>query len=395
VRRATATIDGVVRRHVNRRVGPVLSGLVAALACALCPAAPVAAAAMTSGGSVPPKITALHFPHPFIPMQLAATADRIWVLGTTSPHSDTATDCDLEEVAPTTMATRSHPIPACATDIAAAGGRVYLLASEFVPGTAATRQLHLEVFDPRSGEARVLSPVVMSIVGSGIAHTAFAVGDGALWLYGPQMLAGPQVVRISPQTGMVTATFESVPEIGGIYPTVAADGAGLWLGGGPGGAPGLVWVPAATAPATTVYAGSSRSAILWLSAVRNLVWAGVADYAGTGERTTVVTHLVAVDGQGQVAVSSPSEQIGNFPLVPTPGGHLWSLSVAEACKGAEELVAVDPATGSTHPAVALKAPPEACNDADAGAQLAALGHDVFALIPTGTVGSSVLYRADT
>lgn len=171
----------------------------------------------------PAKVTALHFSRPFIPMQLAATADRIWVLGTTAPHTDTATDCDLEEVTPSTMATRSYPIPACATDIAAAGGQVYLLASEFVPGTAATRQLHLEVFDPRTGEARVLSPDVMSIVGSGIAHTAFAAGDGALWLYGYQMLAGPQVVRISPQTGMVTATFKSVPEIGGLYPTVAAD----------------------------------------------------------------------------------------------------------------------------------------------------------------------------
>ncbi|MGA2474704.1 MAG: hypothetical protein ABSG39_14640, partial [Acidimicrobiales bacterium] len=41
-----------------------------------------------------------------------------------------------------------------------------------------------------------LSPVVMSVVGSSIAHTDFTYGDGSLWLYGYQMLAGPQVVRI-------------------------------------------------------------------------------------------------------------------------------------------------------------------------------------------------------
>ena len=72
----------------------------------------------------------------------------------------------------------------------------------------------------------------MSVVGSAIAHTDFTYGGGALWLYAEQMLAGPEVVRISPATGAVTATLKPVPEIGGIDPAVAANGAGWWLAGG-------------------------------------------------------------------------------------------------------------------------------------------------------------------
>jgi hypothetical protein len=380
-------------RSVSGRSGPRGAARVAALAGALCLTVPATAAA-AGVQPLPPKLTALHFPAPFVPQQLAAAAGRIWVLGTDSPRTDTS--CALEEITPSTMATRFFPIPACATDIAASGGRIYLVASEDVPGTAATGQQHLEVFDPRRGKARVLAPVVMHIFGSAIAHTNFTSGDGSLWLYGDNMPAGPQVVRISPQSGAVTATFTSPPEIGGIFPAVAATAAGLWLGGGPGGPPGLEWVrgATATASATTVYSGPSRSSILWLSAVGDLVWAGVVD-DGPGEVPSDVTHLVAVDAKGVVAVTSPSELIGDFPLVSTPDGHLWSMSWVGSCSGTEELVEIDPTTGSSHTVDSLKAPPGACDDADTGSQVAAVGHDVFALIPTGSAGSAVLYRAET
>ena len=61
----------------------------------------------------------------------------------------------------------------------------------------------------------------------------------------------------------------------------------------------------------------------------------------------------------------------------------------------EELLQVDPSTGSSHPSVALRASPQACDDAGMGSQLASVGRDVFALIPTDVVGSAVLYRAAT
>jgi hypothetical protein len=364
---------------------------VTAAASALCLTA-AAAVRPVGAESVLPKVSALHFPAPFVPLQLAAASGRVWVLGTDAPRTDT--HCELEEITPDSMSTRLYPIPACAADIAAGGGRVYLVTAEFVRGTAATQRLHVDMFDPHRGQARILSPVVMSVVGSSIAHTDFTYGDGSLWLYGYQMLAGPQVVRISPTTGKVTATIEPAPAVGGIYPDVAANDAGLWLAGGPGGPPGVEWERQGTEVTTTPYPGPSHSSVLWLSAVGDVVWAGVEAY-GTGPTPSVLTHLVALDHSGNVTVTSPSELTGEFPLVSTPGGGLWGLAYVGACDGPEELLQVDPATGSSDSAAKLKAPPEACDDEDAGSQLVAVGRDVFALIPTDVAGSAVLYRAAT
>ena len=96
-----------------------------------------------------------------------------------------------------------------------------------------------------------------------------------------------------------------------------------------------------------------------------------------------------------MAVTSASELIGEFPLVSTPDGSLWGLAYIGTCGHPEELLQVDPSTGSSHPLVALRASPQACDDAGVGSQLASVGRDVFALIPTDVVGSAVLYRAAT
>ncbi len=369
----------------------------AALTLALTSATGVAAGAgpaptSSSVEPVAPKLSALHFPGPFVPLQLVAASGRVWVLGTDAPRDDTR--CELEEITPTTLSTRMFALPACATDIAAGGGRVYLVTAEYARGANA-QPLHIDVFDPRDGKARILSPVVLSVVGSAIAHTDFTYGDGALWLYGEQMLAGPEVVRISPATGAVTATLEPAVAIGGIDPAVAANDAGLWIAGGPGGPPGIEWVPGGTGVTTTAFPGTASSSVGWLSAVGGLVWAGVSQYGGAGTPASDLTHLVALDHNGNVAVTSASELIGEFPLVSTPDGSLWGLAYIGTCGHPEELLQVDPSTGSSHPSVALRASPQACDDAGVGSQLASVGRDVFALIPTDVVGSAVLYRAAT
>jgi hypothetical protein len=353
-----------------------------------------AASALTSRGVEPvaSKLTALHFPGPFVPLQLVAASGRVWVLGTETPGSDAR--CELQEITPTTMSTRTYALPACATDIAAGGGRVYLVTAEFVRGTAATQRLHVDVFDPHDGKSRTLSPVVMSVVGSAIAHTDFTYGDGALWLDGDQMLAGPQVVRISPETGGVTATLKPAVAIGGIAPAVAANDAGLWVAGGPGGPPGIESVRPGSEVPTTVFPGAAHSSVSWLSAVGDEVWAGVESY-GAGATPPILTNLVELDDTGHMVVTSPSELTGEFPLVSTPDGSLWGLAYVGACGQPEELLHVDPATGSSHPSVALQSPPQACDDAGEGSQLASVGRDVFALIPTDVVGTAVLYRAVT
>jgi hypothetical protein len=369
----------------------ILTVLVLASTTGVAPAAVASTPASSSVEKVAPKLTALHFRGPFVPLQVVAASGRVWVLGSRAPSSDT--DCGLEEITPATMATRMYALPACATDIAAGGGRIYLVTGDMARGTN-DYPLHIVAFDPHDGRSRVLSPVVMSVVGSAIAHTDFTYGGGALWLYAEQMLAGPEVVRISPATGAVTATLKPVPEIGGIDPAVAANGAGLWLAGGPGGPPGVAWVRPGTEVPATVFQGAVHSSVAWLSAVGDEVWAGVETY-GTGPAPSGLTTLVELDQDGHLVVTSPSELTGQSPLVSTPGAGLWGLAAIGPCGHPAELLEVDPSTGSSHPSVALPSPAQACDDAGEGSQLAAVGRDVFALIPTGVAGSAVLYRAAT
>jgi hypothetical protein len=368
---------------VRRRIVRLLPAI-----CGLCLALSLHGGA-AAAAAPPPRLTALHFHGSFVPMQLTASAGRIWVVG--SNDLSTFSQCQLEEIIPSTLATTFFPLPACPTDIAAVDGKVDMVAAA-PQASGNTHEMHLEVFDPQTGRTQVLAPIVMGIEGSGIAHTNFVAGNGQLWLYGYQGTAGQQAVGISPQSGTVTATVTDPPEIGGIFPALAANAAGQWFGGGPGGPPGLAWT-AVDGKTTTVYAGARRSAILWLSAIGGTVWAAVDD-EGSGERPSNVTHLVAVNRRGHVVVSTHPEQTGDYPLVPA-AGRLWSMAWVGSCGQPAELVEVDSTTGASHLAEPLPAPPGACNDADTGSQVAAVGRDVFVLIPTGESGSGVLYRAAT
>ncbi len=187
------------------------------------------------------------------------------------------------------------PLPACASYVTTGDGRIYLVATQGLSADN-VRAYHVEVFDPATHVAQVMSPVVLNNVGSAIAHMGFTYGDGALWLYGYRYPAAtPAVVRISPTSGAVESTIGSVPGIGGIFPAIAANGAGTWLGGGPGGPPGVEWVRPGAATGTRAYAGPAarQSSVMWLAAVGDLVWAGIASYGqakgSKGSATTSVT----------------------------------------------------------------------------------------------------------
>lgn len=376
-------VGRVVRRQQRRFLGVAVT--MTALSLSM-----VALAARPAGAGAPrgsPVLTVSHMPSTFVAQQITATQGWVWAIGTTAPT--TLTDCDLAAVSARRMAWRLYRIPACATDITSGNGRVYLLTNRQQPSDN-TREYHIEVFDPGSASARVLAPVVLTNIGSAVAHTDLSFGDGALWLYGYSS-GRPEVVRISPDSGAVEETLTSVPAIGGVFPALAANTAGVWLGGGPGGPPDLQWVRPGATQGTTVYAGPASSSILWLSAVDGHVWAGVAEYSGMP--VAVTTHLVALDTGGHVAVDSPEERTGIVPIVTTTGGGLWGLAPSPTCTGPESLVAIDPTTGNSHAVATLRASVSLCDGAAAAAQLASVGRDVFALIAGGSPGSGVLYRA--
>ena len=214
-------------------------------------------------------------------------------------------------------------------------GIIYLLVQQGWVAESNIRQMHVASFDPQTGVATVMTPTVMGIVGSGIAHTAFSYGEGFLWLYGyDQAVGGPSVVRISPANGQPVATVTSVPEIGGLFPSVVADPDGAWFAGGPGGSPDLVELPTGSSATRTAYAGPPRSAVIWLAAVHGAVWAEIADY-GNGPKPSFRTRLDSFDETAPIAAASvPTRPPISSPLVATSNGHLWTLSFPETMSGA-------------------------------------------------------------
>ena len=326
-------------RADTRAAAACIAGLIFGLAAAL-----GVSVGTSSAAARPPTLHTLYFPASFDPQQITAAAGSLWILG--SPSPSTFTDCSLWKLDPSSMTTKSFALPQCATGIASGNGRVYLLVNQVQPNTN-TRDYQIEVFDPASGTAQVLSPVVLQNVGSAVAHTDLSFGDGSLWLYGYALGGANEVVQISPQTGAVADTIGNAPEIGGIYPAVAANSAGEWLGGGPGGGAQLEWVRAGTGTVTntTLVTGGRSGSILWLSAASGRIWAGVAKYGGPPGTTMVTTRLVALNEQGDVAVRSPWESVGPYPLVATPDGRLWDVEYSARCGGLEHLLEINAATG--------------------------------------------------
>ncbi len=214
--------------------------------------------------------------------------------------------------------------------------------------------------------------MVLQNVGSAVAHTDLTFGDGSLWLYG-YATGTPEVVRISPVSGAVEGTIVNAPPIGGLYPAVAADAAGAWLGGGPGGTAQLDWVPAntTTARATSYAAPTANSAILWLAAHGGRVWAGVATYTQGARTTSVTTRLVALSDDGNVAVRSGSEPVGLFPAVATPDGRLWGVQYARKCGGRRGTARDRPDHRHvTRRRARWPRRPNACDNEDGGSELA-------------------------
>jgi hypothetical protein len=385
-------------RHRHLIVLSIVIGLAGALVAALLlttgskvpseakgsPASP----AMGGGGTL--HVSTLRFPGPFVPQQIVSEGGRIWLLGSTKPQR--FTDCAIEELNPSTLSTRSFPLPACAADLVAGNGRLFLLTDTFVPHTAATRQLRIEVFDTSSHRAQVLAPVDMTMIGSAIAHQALAYGDGFLWLYGPTSAGKTEVVQISPSTGMALTATSAVPSIGGVFPAVVANAAGLWLAGGPAGGPDLELIRHGSSTPAQIYSGPyPQTSVQWIVGIGKLVWAEVATY-GSGPTPTVTLRLLAFDTSGKQRISSPLEETGDFPLVATANSVLWTVGVGGGCNGSQDLVVISGQTGTSHVAASLKSPLRPCLYGANGSQLASVDRSVFVLDPTDSIGGSLLFR---
>jgi len=352
---------------------------------------PVLALAACSNGSAtgtgrPPgrhlAVRSRSFPGPFLPQQIVSTGGSLWVLGTmgsTDPNR-----CAVERLDPETLRGPTYPLPECGPYLAAGDSHLYVVAVRYVAGSNG-EDLHLETVDTTTGQTTLDPSVITTVVGSGLAHMAFAYGLGSLWLDS----WNDQLWRISASTGAVTGSVSERSVTSGGHPSIVATRSGVWLAEGPGGGPTLKrLVPGSKAPSTVFVAPGSAS-ILWLAATPGRVWADVATYADEGR--TVRTRLLAFGSSGRMVLETPPEGLGSS-LVAGSGHTLWTVGAGTTCAGPQRLWRVDGTTGRSVAVTTLRSPIEPCLT-EGGSQLAVAGGFVFVLDATGAASpAGVLYR---
>jgi hypothetical protein len=332
-------------------------------------------------GAGPVRVRSLTIPGPFTPKDIVSAAGRVWLVGTV--QRDIATGCAIESVDPATLQTRRYPLASCGDDVAVGGDQVYLATLNHRTDTNTT-QVRVERFDPATGQATVLAPVDMTLVGSSRAHTTMIYGDGSLWLWN-----GDQMDQISPSTGAVVRTVTVAASTESGQPYMVAAGGGLWMAGGPGDSATvdrLAW--GANAP-SVVYAGPPHGSVLWLSAAGNRVWAAVVTYKDD-DQGIATRRLVALDAAGhQVSDTSPVPSSLTAPA--GSDSQLWVLgSAGSSCSDPLRLWRIDGTTGGGKAVLTLHTTGEPCLT-NSGVTTA--GQDVFALVGGGGLaGPAVLYR---
>jgi hypothetical protein len=367
------------RRRRHRRYGAagVTLVLVIALVTGLLlsfgsarPASPVPTGAAASGSLTGHQVRTVSWAGSFVADQVVAAGGKIWVFGSTA----SGPQCTVEEVDPTNLRTRQYPLPACGSYFAVGGDRIYMAESVFTLATDSDA-FHIESFNMTTHTAVVMAPVDITTTGTGRAHMAMAYGAGWLWL-APW---NDEVLQISPSTGAVVRSVTGVPASNGGHPVMVGGRSGLWITGGVGGPGSIEQVEPGAATARTVFSGSRREAVWFMSVVDKRLWAQVATAESEGRRFSFSARLMAFNAAGRPVLSTPSEPAAVLSVAAT-GDQLWLLRAGPDCTGRQQLERIDGRTGTSVVTASWPSPVVACPNGVIDNQMAAVAGHVFVLV---------------
>ncbi len=308
-------------------------------------------------------------------------------------ETDSGAGCQARRLdARTFNVVATFPLSNCGFNVVAGdNGYLYLEALTGEPGTN-NFMIHVEALSTTTGASTVFAPVVMTVGGSGIAHTQLAFIDGWLWLDGRS-----ELVQISPTTGAAAHTITGAPA-GAYLPLVVAGPGGIWLAGdsSPSSVIDLVPFPS-TEPQMTALppvSGSRRGSLTidWMSPVDGRMWLGVTTNTATpvSPLGTTTQQIFVVNGSGTVVRRSPVEVDGTS-LDHLPTG-LFTVA-APTCSNVR-ISQVNPSSLGVTTVATLRWPYGPCISGESRPVTTA-GGDIFVLNRGDSAPSSlspVLYR---
>jgi hypothetical protein len=184
-------------------------------------------------------------------------------------------------------------------------------------------------------------PVVMTYGAYSDTHPVIAYGNQWLWVYDVATTAGPELLQISNRSGQV---IRSVPMPKLYEPLLATDDAGVWIANSLHGSPAAALSYfAAGSSSPHVVISDADLPICWLTASGTTAWVGAAAIPDGG---CVKQSIEKFSDDDPTLLFSSTGSFAPFTVIGDESVGLWSMQWSPSDPGREQIIHVDPDTGS-------------------------------------------------
>jgi hypothetical protein len=217
--------------------------------------------------------------------------------------------------------------------------------------------ISINTANPATGQVRDGS-VVMTYGSYSDTRPVIAYGSQWLWIYDVDTTDGPELFQISIQSGDVS---DAIPMPALYRPLLAADDGGVWVANSIGGSPAsaLSYVAAGSSVPRVVVPDNNQP-ICWLAASGTSAWVG----AGVGGACATEAVERFVDDSPGLVFTAAGVTPPAFTVIGDEADGLWTMLWLSPTK--EEIIHIDPDTGSESVAGTLPSTPLPTYDTDQG-----------------------------
>jgi hypothetical protein len=218
--------------------------------------------------------------------------------------------------------------------------------------------ISINTANPTTGQVRH-GPAVMTYGSYSDTRPVFAYGGQSTWIYDVETTAGPELLQVSNQSGDVVDT---IPMPALYRPLLSADDDGVWIANSIGGSPAsaLSYV-AADSSVPRVVVPDTNVPICWLAASRTSAWVG-AGVGGACAKEAV--ERFTDHSSGPVFTAAPGVTPPAFTVIGDEANGLWTMLWSSPTQ--EEIIHIDPDTGSESIASTLPSSPLPTYETDEG-----------------------------
>jgi hypothetical protein len=292
-----------------------------------------------------PKPPGVPLPPSALFTQIAVTGNGLLLSGQTAATAgDRTPTCVAATVNPVSLALGPLQTGSCGDPLLY--GQSVEAVNTPIAGTN-NETLSIDTANPGTGQVSD-GPTVMAYGSYSDTRPVIAQGSQWLWIYDVETTNGPELLQVSAQSGEVVDTI-AMPEL--YRPFLAADDGGVWVANSQNAsppAPALSYVAAGASAPRVVESGPLP--ICWLTAAGTSAWVGAGLQGACAKETTE-----RFSDTGPAAVYSTPGASTPLSVIGDEANGLWTFQWTPT---GQEILSIDPDTGSESVAATLPAVPQ-------------------------------------